>query len=201
MRTFIAVEIPSQLRSRLTSVRAKLATLLADNNAASSLRWSGEYNYHLTLRFLGDTTDAQRRCVGKMLDEVAAGSAPFSLELTGLGAFPNWRKMGVLWVGVAGDVPSLHSLQAAVEAGVQTCGFAAESRAFHPHATLARVRPGIKRSAFKTQIAQAGALLAAQTKVAQQLGHWTVSELVLMRSDLQPGGMVYSRLGRFRLAA
>ena len=196
MRTFIAVEIPEQLRSRLAAVAGELAALLAEHNAVSPLRWSDAEKYHLTLRFLGETTPAQRQQVSEMLEEAAAGSAPFSLALSGLGAFPNWRKMRVLWVGVAGEVKTLHGLQTRVEIGVQACGFAAESQTFHPHATLARVG----REAETALLAQAGTRLAAQTKLAQSLGQWTVSELVLMQSELRPGGSVYTALGRFRLA-
>ncbi|MBI3958786.1 MAG: RNA 2',3'-cyclic phosphodiesterase [Chloroflexi bacterium] len=195
MRTFIAIEIPKQLRDRLTAVCVELAALLSDDKFAPLLRWSDSGKYHLTLRFLGETTPAQRQSIGKMLGEVTANCPPFSLALDGLGAFPNWRKMRVLWVGMTGDVESLGRLQAEIERGTRTCGFAAESAAFHPHTTLARV----SREADNVPISQAGALLAAQTVLAQSLGQWTVSELVLMRSDLQPGGAVYTPQSRYRL--
>jgi len=196
MRTFIAIEIPEQLRERLVSVRSALAASIADEGLASLLRWSDRDNYHLTLRFLGETKPAQRLLIGKMLGGVADAYPPFSLALDGLGAFPHWRKMRVLWVGMAGEMELLARLQGSVEAGVQGCGFAAERQNFHPHATLARV----SREADNFLIAQVGALLATQTKVAQSLGHWKVSELILMRSDLQRSGAIYTPVDRFPLA-
>jgi len=83
-----------------------------------------------------------------------------------------------------------------VEAGVQACGFAVERQGFHPHLTLARV----SRDAQSGLIAQTGTFLAGQTALAQRLGQWEVSELVLMRSELRPGDAVYRVLDRFGLA-
>ena len=196
MRTFIAVEIPPDLRNRLSAVAGELAAGLAEKNATSVLRWTAQSNYHLTLRFLGDTTPVQRNAIGAMLEETTADCPPFSLTLDGLGVFPNWRRMRVLWVGVGGDVQQLARLQGEVETGVQACGFAVDRQGFHPHATLARVN----RNADNGLIAQASTFLAAQKKLAQKLGQWEVSELVLMASELRPTGSVYTALGRFGLA-
>jgi len=195
MRAFIAIEIPEELRTRLSAVRAELSHLLTAQQMASALRWSGTQNYHLTLRFLGETGEDQRACVEALLGRVTAHCPPFPLSLEGLGAFPNWRKMRVLWVGMTGDLPPLNTLQGRIESGAQACGFAVEPQGFHPHITLART----SREAPSGLISQAGALLAEQTKVARQLGQWEVSELVLMQSDLRPEGSVYTVLGRYQL--
>ncbi len=196
MRTFIAVEIPEELRNRLFALAGELAAGLAEQNAASVLRWTEQRNYHLTLRFLGDTTAAQRQQIGAMLEKATSDCPLFSLTLDGLGAFPNWRRMRVLWAGLTGEMQRLEGLQKEVEAGVQACGFAVERQGFHPHLTLARV----SRDAQNGLIAQTGTFLAGQTALAQSLGQWEVSELVLMRSELRPGGAVYSVLDRFGLA-
>jgi RNA 2',3'-cyclic 3'-phosphodiesterase len=160
------------------------------------LRWTAQSNYHLTLRFLGETASAQRQQIGEMLERTTAVCPPLSLTLDGLGAFPNWRRMRVLWAGVAGDVQRLAGLQREVEVGAQACGFAVERQGFHPHATLAYVN----QDAESGLIAQAGTLLAGQTKLAQSLGQWDVSELVLMGSELRPAGSVYTTLGRYGLS-
>ena len=196
MRTFIAVEISDPLQKRLTAVSDEVVALLAGQKLTRILRWSGAGKHHITLRFLGETTDVQRQCVGETLANVAAQSAPFALTLGGLGAFPTWPRLRVLWVGVAGDVQSLQRVQGKIETGVQGCGFAAEGQRFHPHVTLARAN----QNADNQTIAQAGALLAAQTELAQSLGQWEVTELVLVRSELRPEGSVYTPLERFRLA-
>jgi len=196
MRTFVAVEIPKELQERLTTLSDEMAVLLAGQKLARILRWSSAGKHHITLRFLGETTDGQRQCVGETLVHVAAQFSPFVLMLGGLGAFPAWPRLRVLWVGVAGDMQSLQRVQGKIETGVQGCGFSAERQRFHPHVTLARSN----QNADDRTITQAGALLAAQTELAQSLGQWQVSELVLVRSDLRPEGSVYTPLERFPLA-
>lgn len=162
---------------------------------ASALRWVDVKNYHLTLRFLGDTTASQCDAIGELLGNVAAECPPFSLQVERLGAFPHWPKMRVLWAGLTGDLSVLHPLQAEIERGVQSCGFVAERQGFHPHATLAYA----SKEANSRLVREAGELLSAQTELAQQLGQWTVLELVLMRSDLRPTGAVYTVQGRYPL--
>ncbi|HEX2781482.1 MAG TPA: RNA 2',3'-cyclic phosphodiesterase, partial [Gemmatimonadaceae bacterium] len=58
--------------------------------------------------------------------------------LGGLGAFPNFRRARVIWVGVAPD-PRLELLHHDVEAACVSLGLEPEGRAFRPHLTLARV--------------------------------------------------------------
>lgn len=196
MRAFIAIELPADVRQRLDSAGQALTTHLSEAGVASALRWSATSNLHLTLRFLGDTTAENRSALVHALQGITKAQSPFSLGLDGLGAFPNWGNPRVVWVGVTGDLDILQRVQRRVEEEVQGCGFAPESRPYHPHITLARAA----RDARRGTIRQAGELLSRQTKVAQQLGHWTVSELVLMRSELRPGGSVYTVLERFALA-
>ncbi|HRJ40893.1 MAG: RNA 2',3'-cyclic phosphodiesterase [Caldilineaceae bacterium] len=195
MRTFIAVEFPEPLRRELVALRQKLADCLAEAQMDAALRWSSADNYHLTLYFLGETSADQREAMSQGLADLCITLPPISLRLEGIGAFSNWQKMQVLWVGIEGELDRLSRLHSGVETVVTGCGFVPEGRRFHPHVTLARA----SREAESRLLAQAGALLAAQTALARSLGQWTVSEVVLMRSDPHPGGSVYTPLGRLPL--
>lgn len=197
MRTFIAVELTTELQQKLETSGQKLAAQLSAAGLEAAMRWTSTANYHLTLRFLGDTTDEQARALVPGLAEAAARWSPFALNLQGLGAFPHWRAPRVVWVGIDGQGKTLQRLQEQVEEVVQGCDFAPEQRPFHPHITLARAA----RHADRQTIRQAGTLLAAQAASATSLGRWKVSELVWMRSELRPAGPVYTVLERFGLAA
>ena len=50
------------------------------------------------------------------------------------------RRVQVVWVGLTGEVEKLGQLQQSIESSLVPLGFAAESRSFTPHLTLARVR-------------------------------------------------------------
>lgn len=96
-------------------------------------------NWHVTLRFLGWTTEVQRDLVLMHLAD-ALDASPFRLRLRGLGAFPKPRKATVLWMGVSAD-ERLDPLAAASEGAAVAAGFVPEDRPYHAHLTLARIRP------------------------------------------------------------
>ena len=53
-RTFIAIELPSELRARIIQHIEHLRRELPDVRAS----WNREHNLHLTLKFLGDISRA-----------------------------------------------------------------------------------------------------------------------------------------------
>src|SRR5712692_8968343 len=55
-------------------------------------------NIHLTLKFLGNVSSSKLEEVKSALAQVTL--PPFSLEIKGAGAFPNLKRMNVIWVGV-----------------------------------------------------------------------------------------------------
>ena len=122
-------------------------------------------NLHLTLRFLGETDDAQRARVHAGLAAATAEQASLRLAVNGLGCFPNFRRPNIVWLGFQGDVRRLGQLQTQIEAAVQAAGFAAEARAFSPHLTIGRAQ----RSASPTDLQRAGEVLrqVVETMAAQ----------------------------------
>jgi 2'-5' RNA ligase len=66
-----------------------------------------------------------------------------------------------------------------------------EERAFHPHLTIGRIRPGGRKSARDL-----GAKLQAESIAIEAA--WTVSELILFRSELTPKGAIHIPLASIR---
>jgi 2'-5' RNA ligase len=97
-------------------------------------------NWHLTLRFLGETSTGQLDTVRRDLRSANLGRA-FVLVFTGLGAFPSAGRARVLWLGTSAGADSLGSLAAAVEGVVGAAGFPPEARPFKAHLTLGRMNP------------------------------------------------------------
>ena len=126
--------------------RATRALLAAHLDANGLEEWPGRLvpseNWHLTLRFLGWTTDVQRDGILRDLDE-ADLAGPFEIRFATLGAFPKLRRATVTWLGVDRGADALAQLAAASDSAAQRAGFAAEERPFHAHLTLSRVRPAV----------------------------------------------------------
>ena len=130
MRLFVGLELPWALRHR--------AAMLASAGIPGA-RWVPEENYHITLRFIGETP----RYLAEEIDHaLAALKAPtFSLTLAGVGTFAKGGRSQALWLGVERCEP-LERLQAKIETALQRCGLEPERRRFQPHLTLARLDGG-----------------------------------------------------------
>jgi 2'-5' RNA ligase len=132
MRLFVALNLPKKERDRIH----RAARTLRDQGLP--VRWIDAEQYHLTLKFLGEVRSDRVERIEAILDRVATGSPPFSVDLTGFGAFPTVRRPRVLWLGVE-PTPALRCLKQDVEWALSDAGFDRETRAFHPHLTLGRV--------------------------------------------------------------
>lgn len=199
MRAFIAIELPVAAQQHVGRVQQEVQERLVQAGAQPCFKWAPPANAHLTLRFLGETAEHQRDRIVQGLATLCAQERVFSLSLSGLGCFPNFRAPRIIWQGIQGDLPALARLQAPVEALARTVGFAAEERPFSPHLTLARAR----RDAQRQTLARAGRILErlAAGELVLPAVRFAVTEIHFMRSELLPGGARYTSLANFRLAA
>ena len=123
-RLFIALSLPESIRDRLIDAM--------DDSPA--LRWVGDEQMHLTLRFIGEV---ERPLANDLAAALALIRYPaFELRLRGVGRFEQ-RSGGALWAGVE-PRSALAGLAAKVERACIGAGLDPERRAFHPHITLAR---------------------------------------------------------------
>jgi len=181
-RLFVAVPVAD-------TVKAAIARLVEGTDIAREFKCPGAEKIHLTVRFFGGVPARQVPDLQARLTEVCHRFAPFKLRAEGLGQFGR----RILWVGLRGDLDSLHQL--ASEVATQTAGFGGhtEERAFAPHITIGR-RSG--------RLPQHGALAGLiDHHRATVFGAWSVERLELIRSVPAPHGATYSRLAEMPLAA
>lgn len=133
MRLFIALNPPEDARERLAA--EVLAPLC---KALPGVRWVRPETLHLTLAFLGECTDAQRRGAEDAVRRVAPAHAPLEVRFTHLGVFPSGARPRVVWAGLADPEPV-----GALHRALMREGFSMEGAAptYHPHLTLGRVPP------------------------------------------------------------
>lgn len=189
-RTFIAIELDKELQENL----ARLQGRLRQQVAPGSVRWVRPEGIHLTLKFLGDTSEEQIEQVKEVLARAAGEVAPFEFTVGGLGSFPNTRRPRVVWVGVHEPTGALRRLRDAVEKYVAPLGFPTEKRRFSPHLTLGRVH----RRASKSEVRELGEIVAASA--IGDIDEMEIGEVCYIKSDLRPSGAVYTTLSRARLA-
>ena len=184
VRSFICLEIPESIQSRI----GKLQESLRQTNAQVS--WTKPSNIHLTLKFLGGVEASRIEAVSNAIERAADGIGPFEVEVGGAGCFPSPRSPRVLWVGVS-DVPEqLRRLYTNIEDEQERQGFPREKRKFSPHLTIGRIRSPHNAS----QVAEA--LIASGFNSER----FVATEAVLMRSDLRPTGSIYTPQAVIRLS-
>ena len=182
MRLFIALNLPAELREVLHADAAPLR-----DAAARAVGWLPPAGLHLTLKFLGDVEQSRVPAIVDALRGVAGRHAPPRLVIGGVGAFPTMARPRVVWLGVDAS-PRLELLQHDVEATCGPLGFEVEGRAFRPHVTLGRVRPGADAGALRALATAALDCSASADVVAPTLD--------LMHSTLMPGGARHDAVAR-----
>ena len=188
IRVFIAIELPSEVKSNLSNL---IATLRLGRER--TVKWVNSDNIHLTLKFLGSIPEQKVVDITSAMDRATEGFASFDLKLDGVGAFPNLRSPHVVWAGIGGDVPVLVNLQKKVEQALIPLRFALEKRSFSAHLTLGRVRDNTTRQ----ERANLGETLG-DLKVKTSLP-FTVKAISLIKSTLTQSGAIYDQLASVEL--
>jgi 2'-5' RNA ligase len=189
-RAFVAIELPGSLRQALARQVTDLRAALGE----AELRWVRPESIHLTLRFLGETSQANLEAVQAAMREVGTRHRALPSQVAGLGRFPGGARPRVVWIGVDEPTGELVAMQAELELRIAGVGFRREERPFHPHLTLARVR----REASAAGLRRLSEQLDRQR--VGELGALPIDHLSLMRSQLGGGGATYSCLARVALA-
>lgn len=192
IRAFIAIELTTFIRE---AIERYFQDHLKFELPSDIVRWIPVKNIHLTLHFLGDINEEQVDAVVNIVKQVAKGTSAFDLDVRGVGCFPRPQRPRVIWLGLEQRGEQLMHLHAELKTLLSGIRMPTESRPFHPHLTLGRV----KKSAKPNQIAT----LAQQLDLIKQpeLGVFYVSTVHLIRSDLRPHGAEYSHLASVVLGA
>jgi 2'-5' RNA ligase len=188
IRSFIAIELPPEIRLSLARLQNKLKS-----GSRASVKWVDPDSIHLTLKFLGNVDIALIEKIVSAMEEACRGVRPFSLEISGLGVFPNERRVRVVWVGLTGETATLGQLQKRLDDALAPLGFRAEARPFTPHLTLARVREQAtpdERQALGRLVGNTG---------MESGGSLNVNALHLMRSQLTREGPIYTKINSVAL--
>ena len=182
IRTFIAVDLAAGVKGRLISLQEELGKL------GSGAKWTRPENLHLTLLFLGEVEELEVVSISRVVQKRARKHAPFSLELAGLGAFPNSRRPKILWAGITDGVTELRALHADLEEALLDLGcYRREDRGYTPHLTLGRLSQDDRAEDWAAVLAK---------HADWQGGSTPVDEVLIMASQMRKGGPEYSVLGR-----
>ena len=181
IRAFIAIELPEEIKLKLDEIQEMM------KKGRTRAKWVAPESIHLTLKFLGGISQDTALTVTQAMEESALGTAPIHLGVSGLGVFPNDKRVQIVWAGVSGEVDKLTQLQKELDSRLSKLGFAPESRPFTAHLTLARMRD----EAAPPEREALGKLVQSSQFEG---GAFTAASISLMRSQLRREGPLYTRI-------
>jgi 2'-5' RNA ligase len=174
-RLFVAIRPPEAIRDLLIDAM----------DDSPVLRWAGEDQIHLTLRFIGQVERPLANDIAAALQPLR--SPAFPLRISGVGRFDH-RNGGALWAGIEPREP-VAALAAKVERALQQIGLEPERRAFSPHITLAR---------WNRRNAEAVAAFLSRNADLRS-DEFTVDRFTLYESTLSRHGAHYQAIAEYPL--
>ncbi len=132
-RLFIAIkiDISKELKNFIISLKKELSS--------EKIKWVDFKNFHITLKFLGDTEENLIPNINEALQKAAKSNTKFTLQLKGIGVFKTIANPRVLWIGI-GKNEKMINLFNCIEDNLEILGFQKEKREFNPHLTISRIK-------------------------------------------------------------
>jgi RNA 2',3'-cyclic 3'-phosphodiesterase len=184
MRAFIAIELPQQVKDRLSRIQARLKKSEAD------VKWVQPQNIHLTLKFLGEIDEILLEKIKEILINLAKDNAQFQIVVSYVGAFPSLSSARVIWVGLKEGDEQTKALANGLEERIEKIGIPREERAFSSHITIGRARSGLNRDKLTQELKILGENFWNETEGLQ----FCVDKITLLKSTLTPKGPIYEIL-------
>jgi 2'-5' RNA ligase len=182
MRTFIAIELPREIKSFLAELQNKLKESGAD------VKWVEPQNIHLTLKFLGEIDEKKLNAVTGITENVTKDKKAFPIRLSSMGAFPNIDYPRIIWIGIdKGDIEA-KQIAEELEDNLTKIGIPKEDRPFSSHITIGRTRSTQNRNKLVWEIKN------LMNISGQKNLEFAVTKITLFESNLTPKGPIYKTL-------
>ena len=170
MRLFLAIGLPDSIRRYVGGLQEQLKKSITGPG-----RWVPIENLHFTLKFLGEVDDHRQNDILAAFQSIAGKC--FGLQLGSLAQLPPTGRADILSIDLANIPNELARLHESVEASFESLNFPRETRAFHPHLTLARLKiPRFISREIQMEIVPA---------------KFKVNEILLMQSTQTSAGSTY----------
>lgn len=176
-RVFCAIDLPTDLKQKLA---IHIEQLKKETGVKSG--WARPETIHLTIKFLGNIPVSHVNKLSHASTRAVASLGPFKLTAEHCGTFPSHGPPRVLWIGITDPSARLARLYESLDEECAAAGFPKETRPFHPHLTLARIR----------QAKDARALGTAHRALNFPINEFEVTELLVIRSELGKDGSKYT---------
>ena len=133
-RTFLCFPVPIEVRSKKNMLYSTL------EGSPAQINWVKNDNLHLTLKFIGFTTESQISKIKNILSRITIEYKPFQLVINNTGCLPKKERPRTLFLGVEGQINILKDLVQNIETEFEKIDIEKDRNDFFPHITLARIK-------------------------------------------------------------
>ncbi len=190
MRLFAAIDPDPAARAAAARAARALAGRLEGDAPAGRpesggpvrIRWVAPERLHVTLRFLGEVTEADADAVRGVLRSPFETGA-FTARMSGLERFPASGAPRVVWLGIDEGRDGFAAVRTELDRRLASVGWPPETRPFRVHLTLGRMQRWPARS--RHDVARALSDLRPETP------RWLVDRVTLYESRQTHRGARY----------
>jgi len=183
MRLFAAIKV--SLSSESTTVFFSLQNELRNEK----INWVKNENFHLTMKFFGETTEAGADRIIKGFDTIKCNKF-IKVNIQKLGVFGSKYNPKVIWLGIENPTQILGLHHQIVEA-ISKIGYKETRQNFVPHITLARIKQIEDKKYFQEVMEK------YRNSFIQPIA--CIEEFYLYESILHRNGPQYRIVERFQL--
>lgn len=185
MRTFIAIELPEEIKAYLAKIQNDLRKIGAD------VKWVEPENLHLTLKFLGERDDKKIKQISELLKEISKDTTSYKIRISSLGAFPKTEAPRVIWVGISEGDNQTKAIAKRLEEEIAHLGIPKEDRPLSSHITLGRTHSGLHVDKLSNELNNLAGKIISQ--------EFSVTKITLFKSTLTAKGPIYEALKEINL--
>jgi len=169
MRSFISMDIPEKLKKDIRKIQNEL-----EKKNLFQGKFTESENLHLTLKFLGEIEDRERKEIENRLELLELKK--FKTKFGKIGVFSE-RFIKIIWIELVGK--KVFELQNKIDEKLE--GLFQKEQRFMSHLTIARVK----------KVKDKNLLLKCLNEMTVPEKEFSVSEIKLKKSTLREKGPVY----------
>lgn len=153
------------------------------------IRWVDPGNFHLTLKFLGNTSEDKVNIISDVISSTVKSYSMLNIELKKTGVFGSRYKPRVIWFGI-NENEQLKSLGIELLNKLDDAGFPKDRQNFVPHLTIGRITKITDKQIFNNEIEK------VKDVFLQQI---IVDKVILFESILSSKAPLYKVINTFQL--
>lgn len=180
MRTFLALELPSDFKNKLISLIKELNSL-----NIHGIKWVSEENLHITVQFIGDTNESDISDISDFLSEKFTQISQIKYLNPKLQIIPG-RNPRLIWIHVDTENKNIYKIVKQFKIKLQEMGYSLDKRPIKFHITLGRVKKRLPEYFVRK-------VLTTELKIEE----FIVSEATFYHSILRPEGPIYNSILKF----